>query len=239
MAKIAIIGYGNVGYHFAKVLSYDHHISIYAKNPKEEVNPLDVFNPKGFDIIMLTVSDDAIKAVADSFETETAIVLHASGSRPLSDLENHQRRGVIYPLQTFSREKPVDFGNVQLFLESTPEAEDETKKIGESISSKLKFLDSTERAKIHLAAVFACNFSNHMYRIADSMLKEVNLEFNDIRSLVEETLINALELGPGKSQTGPAKRKDVSTLALHENSIEDERLKEIYRMISQSIQQFR
>ena len=87
--------------------------------------------------------------------------------------------------------------------------------------------------------MFACNFSNHMHHIAENLLKEVDLEFKDIQILVEETLTKAIELGPGKSQTGPAVRNDVSTLALHENLIEDERVKDIYRIISQSIQQFK
>ena len=93
------------------------------------------------------------------------------------------------------------------------------------------------RAKIHLAAVFACNFSNHMYHIASSILEDVGLSFKEIQGLVEETLTKALDLGPKLAQTGPAKRSDVSTLALHEDLIEDERIKDIYRLISQNIQQ--
>lgn len=236
MAKIAIIGYGNVGYHFAKVLSYDHHISIYSRNPKDEVNALDSFKPEGFDFIFITVSDDAIKAIANSFQTDSTIVLHTSGSRPIADLENHKKRGVIYPLQTFSKDKKVDFKNLPLFLESTPDIEESVKEIALCISDKIKFYDSESRAKIHLAAVFACNFSNHMYQIASSLLQEVNLEFKDLRLLIEETLEKALELSPKNAQTGPAIRNDVSTLALHENLIEDERTKEIYRLVSQSIQ---
>ena len=97
-------------------------------------------------------------------------------------------------------------------------------------------MDSADRAKIHLAAVFACNFSNHMYHLADSILSDVNLDFKDIKSLVKETLSKALELDPKTAQTGPAVRNDVSTLALHENLIQEEQVKEIYRMITQSIQ---
>ena len=236
MAKIAIIGHGNVGHHFANALSFDHHVSIYARNPVPEVNSLSSFKSEGYDFIFFTVPDDAIKKVADSFQTKEAVVVHTSGSRSMQDLQNHERRGVIYPLQTFSKKKQVVFENLQLFLESSAGIENEIQEIARCISTKTKFMDSADRAKIHLAAVFACNFSNHMYHLADSILSDVNLDFKDIKSLVKETLSKALELDPKTAQTGPAVRNDVSTLALHENLIQEEQVKEIYRMITQSIQ---
>ncbi len=237
MAKIAIIGYGNVGYHLAKALSFDHHVSIYGRMPTHEVNDLNTFTADGYDFILVTVSDDAIKSVATSFQTRSSIVLHTSGSRPLSDLSGHERRGVIYPLQTFSKDKKVKYEELQLFLESTPGIEDQVEALASCMSTNLRFIDSVSRAKVHLAAVFACNFSNHMYHIASSILEEVDLSFKDIQGLVEETLTKALEISPKLAQTGPAKRSDVSTLALHENLIKDDRVKEIYRLISQDIQQ--
>ena len=122
-------------------------------------------------------------------------------------------------------------------MESTPGIEDQVEALASCMSTNLRFIDSVSRAKVHLAAVFACNFSNHMYHIASSILEEVDLSFKDIQGLVEETLTKALELSPKLAQTGPAKRSDVSTLALHENLIKDDRVKEIYRLISQDIQQ--
>lgn len=238
MAKIAIIGYGNVGYHFSKILSYDHHVSIYSRNTKDGVNALSTFKPDGYDFIIIAISDDAIKAVAASFETTSSIVLHTSGSRPLSDLEQHPQRGVIYPLQTFSKSKEVDLDTLKIYFESTSAAKASVTELAKSISPSVRFMDSHDRAKMHLSAVFACNFSNHMFHIAENILKEIDLEFEDIRSLIEETVKKAMELSPSKSQTGPAIRQDVSTLASQENLIEDERIKEMYRLISQSIQMY-
>lgn len=238
MAKIAIIGYGNVGFHFSKALSYKHHVSIYSKSNHGEVNKLSTFKPKGYDYILITVSDDAIKAISDSFETHSATVIHTSGSRPISDLDNHTKRGVIYPLQTFSREKPVDFEHLSLFLESTPKEEAEVLELAKCISNHCKFANSESRAKIHLGAVFACNFSNHMFHLADRILSEAGLELKDVQSLIEETTVKAFELSPKTAQTGPAIRKDLSTLALHENLLAEDDIKEIYRLLSKSIQKY-
>ena len=137
MAKIAIIGYGNLGYHFAKALSFDHHVSIYGRNPTHEVNDLSTFTADGYDFIMITVPDDAIKSVAESFQTRSSIVLHASGSRPLSDLANHERGGVIYPLQTFSRNKKVVYEELLLFLESSAGIEDQVEALASPQTSGL------------------------------------------------------------------------------------------------------
>jgi len=238
MPKIAILGYGNVGYHFSKILSFNHQVSIFVRKPKEEgINRLDSFSPDNFDYIFLTVSDDAIQTVAESFPSSSAIVIHTSGSRPLSDLKSHENRAVIYPLQTFSKEKAIESKSLKLFVESTPESADQVWSLANEISTDITPLNSAERGKIHLAAVFACNFSNHMFHIAENFLKDIDLQFADIQLLVEETVEKAVKLGPSNAQTGPAIRNDVSTLAYHENLIEEERIKELYQIVSKSIQQ--
>lgn len=239
MSKIAIIGHGNLGYHFDKKLIQNHRISVFTRHPvNDHTNALESFNADGYDFVILAVSDDAIKSVSDSFDTSRSIVIHTSGSRPMSDLAHHTLRSVIYPLQTFSKSKEIDFNSLQLYVESTPEVSESVLDLARDISPNIKRMNSEGRAKIHLAAVFACNFSNHMYHIAENLLKEVNLDFQDIRSLVEETLEKAIEMTPSKSQTGPAIRSDVSTLALHENLIEDEQIKELYQLITKNIQRF-
>ena len=238
MPKIAILGYGNVGYHFSSMLSLNNQVSIFSRQPNEDgVNPLSSFSPDNFDFIFLTVSDDSIKSVADSFSTTDSIVVHTSGSRPISDLENHKKTAVIYPLQTFTREKTIDPKSLRLFVESSGGEDDRVMSLATEISSDIRIMNSADRGKIHLAAVFACNFSNHMFHIAENFLKEIDLKFQDIHLLVEETVKKAIEMDPSKSQTGPAIRNDVSTLAYHENLIEDERVKELYQIVSKSIQQ--
>jgi len=239
MNKIAIIGYGNVGYHFSNILSKSNQVSIFSRNPTEkEINNIASFSSENFDFIFLTVNDDAIQSVAESFSTTNSIVIHTSGSRPLSDLASHSKSAVIYPLQTLTKEKKVEPNSLQLFIESTPSSQNEITSLAESISPNVKYLTSADRGKIHLAAVFASNFSNHMFHIADHFLQDVDLTLDAIRPLIEETVRKAMELSPEKSQTGPAKRNDVSTLAYHENLIEDERIRELYQLITKSIQRF-
>ncbi|MEM8939909.1 MAG: DUF2520 domain-containing protein [Bacteroidota bacterium] len=237
MIKIAIIGYGNLGYHLANVFSQNHQVSIFSKNPGEEhVNQLEYFQPYSFDFAILTVSDDAIKELANSIKSSDSIILHTSGTRPLSDLENHKKRGVLYPLQTFSKSKKVDFKKIQLLVEGTRETEEMILKLAKSVSQKVRIMNSLDRSKVHLAAVFACNFSNHMFHNAENILKDIGLDFQDIRSLVEETVEKAMEINPSHAQTGPAIRNDVSTLAKHQELIENDLLRELYKIISKSIQ---
>ncbi len=237
MSKIAIIGNGNVGFHLAKALSKHHNISVFSRNPKEKhINEFSSLQPEGSDFIFLTVPDDHVKQVSDSIESSEAILIHTSGSRPLTDLEKHEKRGVLYPLQTFSKHKNIDFENIQLFVEGTEETEKIISELAKSISERVRILNSIDRSKLHLAAVFACNFSNHMFHIAEDILQEINLSFKDIRSLVEETLEKAMEINPSNAQTGPAIRNDVSTLAKHEGLIEDDAIKDLYQLISRSIQ---
>ena len=237
MSNVAIIGYGNVGYHFARALSKRHRVSIYSRNHGEDhINSISTFKAVGYDFILLTVPDDRVKEISNSLEVSEAIVLHTSGSRPISDLEAHNRCGVIYPLQTFTKNTDVDFKSVQLFVEGKENTLRIVDEFARQISDQVKILNSIDRAKLHLAAVFACNFSNHMFHIAEETLEEIGLNFSDIRSLVDETVRKAMEFKPSKTQTGPAVRNDVATLAKHGVLIADEDTRELYRIITKSIQ---
>ena len=164
MHKIAIIGYGNVGYHFSKILSKSNQVSIFSRNPKEEyLNDFSSFAAENFDFVFLTVSDDSIETVANSFETTDTIVVHTSGSKPLSNLKNHQHTAVIYPLQTFTKHQKVDVESLQIFVECSANISEKVQSIAKMISENVKTMNSVDRGKIHLAAVFACNFTNHLF----------------------------------------------------------------------------
>lgn len=237
MSKIAIIGYGNIGYHFSRVLSRKNQVSIFSRTPVEDgINELKNFNPDHFDFIFITITDDAIKPFAESFDTEGPIVIHTSGARPMADLANHKRTGVIYPLQTISKDKNMDSDTLKLFIESTAADYEKVLSVARFISENCTPMTSEERGKMHLSAVFACNFTNHMYHLAENFLKDIDLPFIDLHPLIKETLDKAIAIGPAKSQTGPSIRNDTATLAYHEGLIEDEATKELYQLISKSIQ---
>lgn len=236
MSKVAIIGYGNVGYHLAQQLQKRHEVKIYVRNP-DGAKTLDIQQlvPKEVDLIILATPDEAIEEVSSSIESSEAIVVHTSGSRPMSALDHHQRHGVIYPLQTFSRRKEIDFKTFPIFIEGNDGAEKYIYAFASSFSDDVRLTTSKNRAKLHLAAVFACNFTNHMYHAAEKLLEPLDMSFQDLQHLTEETLSKALEMNPSKAQTGPAIRGDVSTIQLHLSMMEDERLKKIYELITEDI----
>lgn len=238
MSKIAIIGYGNVGYHLANRLSKRNEVSIFSRNASEsEIHSFDALRSENFDFVLLCVPDGAVKEVAQAIKPSNAIVMHTSGSRPLSDLEDHPNHGVLYPLQTFSVEKTVDFSTFPVFVEGNETAEMKIYSFARSFATDVRLLSSANRVKLHLAAVFACNFSNHMYHIAEKYLNELDMKFQDFQPLVEETLNKALAINPSKAQTGPAMRGDASTLAVHRDMIKDEEIRKMYELISKHIQQ--
>lgn len=240
MTKIAIIGYGNVGYHLANRLSRRNEVSIFSRNPvDEEVLPMSDLVPGNYEFIILSVPDGVVKDVSSSFNATDAIVLHTSGSRPLSDVAHHPRHGVMYPLQTFSRAKPIDFDTFPIFVEGNDDGEMKAYSLARTIGNDVRLITSANRAKLHLAAVFACNFSNHMFHLAEKFLGELDMEFQDIKSLVEETYIKAIDLGPSNAQTGPAMRGDQLTINTHMDMIKDQEVKALYKMISEHIQALR
>lgn len=239
MSKVAIIGYGNVGYHLAnRISSKRHEVTIFSRNPSEDfILAMDQMEPGAFDFIILTVPDDKIKEVSDDLEISDAIILHTSGANAISDLNKHEKHGVMYPLQTFSKTKEVDFTTIPIFVEGSDEGEKDIFTFVRSFSNDVRLLTSTNRSKLHLAAVFACNFSNHMFHLSEKLLTDLEMNFQDIQPLVEETFRKAIELNPSKSQTGPAMRDDEDTINRHMEMLKDEQMKNLYRMITESIRQ--
>ncbi|MEO9483322.1 MAG: DUF2520 domain-containing protein [Ekhidna sp.] len=241
MSKVAIIGYGNVGYHLAKrISSRRHEVTIFSREPNEEfILSLDQLSPDSFDLIVLSVPDDIIKEVSDQIPVSEAVVLHTSGSNPIADLAKHAKHGVMYPLQTFSKTKEIDFTAFPIFIEGSDEGERDIFTFVRSFSNDVRLLTSTNRSKLHLAAVFACNFSNHMFHLSEKLLSSLDMTFQDIQPLVEETLKKAIELNPSKSQTGPAIREDDETINTHLEMLKDEAMKNLYQVVTDSIQKNR
>ncbi|WP_370088931.1 Rossmann-like and DUF2520 domain-containing protein [Ekhidna sp.] len=238
MSKVAIIGYGNVGYHLAnRISSKRHEVTIFSRSQSEDfVLAMDQLDSNAFDFIILSVPDGEVKNVSDQIEMSNAVVLHTSGARPIADLAKHEKHGVMYPLQTFSKTKDIDFTSFPVFVEGSDAGERDIFTFVRSFSNDVRLLTSTNRSKLHLAAVFACNFSNHMFHLSEKLLADLDMTFQDIQPLVEETLKKAIELNPSKSQTGPAMREDEATIARHLEMLKDEQMKNIYRLITESIQ---
>lgn len=253
MHNISFIGSGNLAWHLAPALENAGYSvkEVYSKNPKHaaalvgrlyqaHVNISLDFSASPSKIFIIAASDDSILQIArDIVLPEDAIVVHTSGSQPLSLLDDSavSNTGVFYPLQTFSKAKKVSFQDIPIFVESeTSDTEKVLVKMAKAISKKVTRINSNERKALHIAAIFASNFSNHMLTIARSIAVENSLDFNLLKPLIAETLNKSLEIGPEKSQTGPAVRGDFEILERHMEFLkENPELAEIYKIVSQHI----
>jgi len=246
MISVVILGSGNVALQLIKAFLKIDTINlkqVYTRN-QEDINTLkdsidttnDISLLKQADITIIAVSDEAISSI--SSHIKNSFVVHTSGSVDMKSLNNIGRKGVFYPLQSFSKKKLVDFKNIPICLES--ETNEDLLKLEELVSllqSKSYILSSHQRKKIHVAAVFANNFSNHMYTIANEICEKYNIPFDILHPLIEETSNKIKNLTPEKAQTGPAKRNDAETIENHLNLL-SEKQQEIYLKITQSIQEY-
>ena len=235
MAKVAIVGFGNLGFHLSQHLSQFHQVSIFQRNSGQH-QPLKNLRGKKFDFIILCVPDRAIAPVAQSITAEGATVLHSSGSTDLNALSTHHKHGVIYPLQTFSRKKEVNFSSFPFFIEGNDKAMPEIIQFTKSFTNNYQIIDSEQRLRLHLAAVVACNFSNYLFDLAEKQLSKAHLDFQLLKDLLLETVQKAVEIGPTEAQTGPAKRNDHSTIQKHLSILEGKD-QELYRLMTTSIQE--
>lgn len=189
-------------------------------------------------IYIIAVKDDAIESVAKQLKLKDKIVIHTSGSVSMEVLQKSSKNyGAFYPLQTFSKEKQSNFKTIPICIEANNNNTSTTLQyFAKSISSNVKRVNSEQRKKIHLAAVFACNFSNHMYAIAEQLLAKDKLSLDLLKPLIEETANKIKENKPSKVQTGPAIRKDKNTMDAHLKMLSKEKdLKKMYELISKSI----
>jgi predicted short-subunit dehydrogenase-like oxidoreductase (DUF2520 family) len=191
-------------------------------------------------IFIISVKDDAIQEIAqDIVLPSNSIVVHTSGSQPMSVLgyAGSENIGVFYPLQTFTKSHKVEWKDVPIFIESeNSDTERVLMTMGKAISRNVYKASSQHRKALHVAAVFASNFTNHMITVAQEILEDKGLDLALLKPLIAETINKSLAIGPEKSQTGPAKRGDLEILDKHlEFLSDDEKVAELYRVISQHI----
>jgi predicted short-subunit dehydrogenase-like oxidoreductase (DUF2520 family) len=251
--QVSIIGSGNLAWHLAPALdNSDFQVQeIYSRNPShaamlvERLYEADVkasldFSTSSSRVFIIATSDDAIEQVVQEIILpEDAILIHTSGSQPLTILgyAATQNLGVLYPLQTFSKDKKVEFNDVPVFIES---ANGTTEKVlramGSALSSNVVNINSFERKALHVAAIFASNFTNHMLLVAQDIMKEHSLIYDWLKPLIAEMINKSLTIGPENAQTGPARRGDLEILDKHLEFLHDDPpAAELYKVISQHI----
>ena len=227
--NIAIAGSGNVAWHLANGLKLQGFgISgiwsreyLHAKELADRCDSVAYPDISGLcdrtDLIIIAVPDKVIENIACSIGQFEGIVVHTAGSVPIEVLKNNCRHyGVIYPLQTFSKAFPVDLTEVPFFLESSsPEVMQAIKAVALKLSARVYEAESHQRLMLHIAAVFAGNYSNLMYAIGDELLKNSNLPPEVLRPLILATALKATTGDPVEMQTGPARRNDTATIEKH------------------------
>ncbi len=192
----------------------------------------------GADLYVIAVVDDAIEKVAGQLDAGDKFLVHTSGALPMDILEPFARNyGVIYPVQTFSRTKKVDFTGVPVCIESNNLANlERLNRFVSKVSNDVRTLPSDQRKVLHLAAVFACNFPNFMYVVANSLLQGAHLDFDLVKPLILETAEKVQGVSPEKAQTGPALRSDQKVLGAHLEMLRGNRaLYDLYKQISNEI----
>ena len=189
--------------------------------------------PKDADFYVIAVTDSAIASVAQEVGDVAGMVVHTAGSVPMGILPQ-RNRGVLYPLQTFTKGRPLDMREVPLFIESDSDI-NFLRQIACQISDNVREMDSSRRRYLHLAAVFCNNFTNHMYRITESMLAAHDIPFSVMLPLIDETARKVHDLSPVAAQTGPAVRWNEEVMAAQVKLLEREDLKQLYQIISKSI----
>ena len=247
MIKIVIIGSGNVAHHlieaFAKSATIEV-IQVFARR-KESLIPSfnsnkitdDYNNLAKADLYIIAVSDDAIAKVSSQFPFENRLVVHTSGSVAINSLNARNRKGIFYPLQSFTKNKAVDFSKIPICLESENESDfNLLKNVAESISNSVFKIDSQQRKALHISAVFVNNFVNHLYQIGQEICIENNVPFEIVKPLILETANKVMTLSPAAAQTGPAKRNDSQTIETHLDFLSNENHATIYKILTQSIQ---
>lgn len=189
------------------------------------------------DLYVFSLKDTALQPVLDRMKPNRGLWIHTAGSIPLEVFAGYTSRyGVMYPLQTFSKGRSVDFKEIPLFLEASSDADAQLlKEIAVRLSENVRFLSSDRRRSLHLAAVFACNFVNRMYALAGRILEEKEIPFNVLLPLIDETAAKVHAMEPVKAQTGPAVRYDENVIHNHLAMLSDPDMQAIYRQISRSI----
>jgi len=196
---------------------------------------------KDGDIYFVALTDNVIPSFLEKTGFTDQLLVHCSGSLPLSVLSRFSTNtAVFYPLQTFSRNKTVDFSDIPILIEAnSPENEAVLLNLAGKLSETVQLTDSAKRGIIHLSAAFACNFVNHLYAIAAKLLEENNMEFRILLPLIRETCLKAGTMHPVAAQTGPAVRKDTNVLESHLSALQKHPdFQEIYKKISDSISSF-
>ena len=245
MIRVVILGSGNVAFHLTKNLLNNKKVQVIQvyNRTLEKINYLesitsvtnDLNSLKNADIYIISVTDNAISKISSQLKLKNKLVVHTSGSAPLSALKSNSNKGVLYFLQTFTKEKNIEFNKVPVCIET------EDKKDFEQLESFAKLIvdnvypiNTDQRNYLHVAAVFVNNFVNHLIYLGYGICDQRNVPFELLHPLIEETFEKITNLAPIDAQTGPARRNDLKTIE-KQMELLPKNQQEIYKLLTKSI----
>lgn len=251
--RIGIVGSGNVAHHLAHAF-FNHPAinfsALFTRNKltgrvladAAQVRFVEKLEDLGevCDLIIICASDDSISSISKHLQTDKQIVAHTSGVVSIQELKDASPNyGSFYPLQTFTKTREVDLKEVPFLIDgSNKQTKDILRELAELVSNKVNDVSDEQRRKLHIAAVIVNNFSNHLFALTKDYTDSLELKFDLLKPLMQETVLKALAQNPKDIQTGPAKRKDHNTIAQHVAMLEDSSLKELYLWFTESIEKY-
>jgi predicted short-subunit dehydrogenase-like oxidoreductase (DUF2520 family) len=245
MIKISVLGGGNLAHHLTAILLKTNNVALvevynrtldkieHLKNNTSITTNLNQL--KEADVYIICVSDNAIEEVSKKLNFKNKLVVHTSGSVAMNDLKCNANKGVFYLLQSFSKDRAIDFTTIPICYEATSEKDEALlKKLATSISKNCYKINSDQRKNLHVAAVFVNNFVNHLYHIGHKICEEHKIPFEILLPIIKETAAKIETLSPYEAQTGPAKRNDTKTIEKHKVMLTKNQ-QEIYTLLTKSI----
>lgn len=227
--RTVLIGAGNVATFLERSIAAPFEVT--AVGGRQRRCPI----PQDADLYIISVSDRAVASVAEELKDVKGLVVHTAGSVPM-DVLPQERRGVLYPLQTLSKQRELSPSRVPLYIEAAqPQDLDLLSLLAEAMGTVAQPMDSARRRYLHLAAVFCCNFVNRLYGITADVLAEHGIPFRAVLPLIHETADKVDSLTPHEAQTGPAVRWDEAVMEAHLALLSDEEQRTLYRLLSKSI----
>ncbi|MBN2167068.1 MAG: DUF2520 domain-containing protein [Marinilabiliaceae bacterium] len=247
--KISLIGSGNVATHLATELfkKGNQIFQIYSKTKQNAENLAKKTNAQyigainelsnNADLIIISVNDQQVSLISEQIQTINPIIVHTTGSISIDILNKFPNRGVFYPFQTFSKNKPIQFSSIPFLIEANNKYVTDTLiSLALTMSNNVQYANSQQRLYLHIAAVMSCNFVNHLYALSSNILSEQNLDFNLLKPLIKETTEKIEQLTPRKAQTGPAVRNDLYTINKHIEILKSKPdIKKIYATLTNNI----
>ena len=248
MNSIVILGAGNVAFHLTRALientlsvrqifnrTLAHAQEIGEANRVSYTDKISEIEKA--DLYIIACADSGIEEFSHYIPFDDVLVVHTSGSTPMSALKGDYRKGVFYPLQTFTKSKRLKYDEIPFFVEAeNPEDTMALKELAQRISNDVYELDFASRMEVQMCGVWAANFVNHMYKIAGDICEKNNVPFDVLLPLIKETANKVEEMPPYDAQTGPARRGDDVIINRHLDLLQnDSRLLQIYQILTDSI----